>query len=66
MILGMFRIELSVDSVKADWCTVRRYRKQHYDKSPNCPFFTETVQGQPVDGNLQDETGVDDNVSGMT
>lgn len=41
-------------------------RKQHYDKSPNCPFFTETVQGQPIDGDLQAETGVDDTVRRLT
>lgn len=38
-------------------------RKQHYDKSPNCPFFTETIERQATDGDLPTETGVDDTVS---
>jgi hypothetical protein len=24
-------------------------RRQHYDKSPNCPFFTEGIEGQGPD-----------------
>lgn len=39
------------------------HRKQHYDKSPNCPFFTETIEGLARDVDLQKETAVDDTVS---
>ncbi|KAJ9103132.1 hypothetical protein QFC21_002554 [Naganishia friedmannii] len=34
----------------SDWEPVDDPWKQHHDKSPNCPFFTETVEGA-LDGN---------------
>jgi hypothetical protein len=40
-------------------------RKQHYDKSPNCPFFTEGIEGQVTDAARGDQAigDVDDAVS---